>query len=45
MLEGGPLDVLPIVDVLSQILAELQELRREIRELPSQIAAEISARL
>jgi len=45
MLDDGPLEVLPIIDLLSQILEELQELRREIRDLPSGIAAQMSTRL
>ncbi len=45
MVDGNRLDVQPIVDLLTQILEELQELRREIRELPSQIGAEVSAQL
>ena len=44
-LDYEPLDVLPIVDVLSQILQELQALNQTVRELPSQIGAEISRRL
>ena len=42
--DNGPLDVMPIVDVLSRILEELQELNQAVRELPSQIATEITSR-
>jgi hypothetical protein len=45
MIDGGPLEVVPILDLLTQILQELQELNQAVRELPSQIAAEISGRL
>ncbi len=45
MIDGGPLEVVPILDLLTQILQELQELNQAVRELPSQIAAEISGPL
>ncbi len=43
-LDYDPLDVLPVVDVLSRILQELQELNQAVRELPREIAAEVFRR-
>ena len=43
-LDYDPLNVLPIVDVLSQILQELQALNQALRELPREIAAEVFRR-
>ena len=45
MINGGALELVPILYLLTQILQELQELNQAVRELPSQIAAEVSARL
>jgi len=45
MADEGTFETRSIVHLLAQILEELQELRREIRDLPREIATEVSARL